>query len=215
MAKIPTTSTTLLRDLARDSQHARWGEFVARYRPMMESYLRERFPAVDADEAVQETLIALIRALPVYRYVPEETGHFRSYLTGIAFVLPTLVVLLLMMFTPLLRTFVYSVSKIKFPALTTTFNGLNNFKKAFSYQGINAVLRKAAVVARSGDMLYGGRLFDDLFYQLLLERNPGLSAQLEREGNARHVHWLACRRAKEDFSDADGLRAAQIMDLRG
>lgn len=83
MAKIPTTSTTLLRDLARDSQHARWGEFVARYRPMMESYLRERFPAVDADEAVQETLIALIRALPVYRYVPEETGHFRSYLTGI------------------------------------------------------------------------------------------------------------------------------------
>ena len=27
MANIPTTSTTLLRDLAQDSQHARWGEF--------------------------------------------------------------------------------------------------------------------------------------------------------------------------------------------
>ena len=26
MANIPTTSTTLLRDLAQDSQHARWGE---------------------------------------------------------------------------------------------------------------------------------------------------------------------------------------------
>ena len=83
MARIPTTSTTLLRDLAQDSQHARWGEFVARYRPMMEAYLRERFPHVDVDDAVQETLIALIKSMPVYRYVPEETGHFHSYLTGI------------------------------------------------------------------------------------------------------------------------------------
>ena len=83
MARIPTTSTTLLRDLAQDSQHARWGEFVARYRPMMEAYLRERFPRVDVDDAVQETLIALIKSMPVYRYVPEETGHFHSYLTGI------------------------------------------------------------------------------------------------------------------------------------
>ena len=39
MAKIPTTSTTLLRDIANDSQHARWGEFVARYRPMMEAFM--------------------------------------------------------------------------------------------------------------------------------------------------------------------------------
>ena len=36
MKIVPTTSTTLLRDLAKDSQHARWGEFVARYRPMMQ-----------------------------------------------------------------------------------------------------------------------------------------------------------------------------------
>lgn len=83
MARLPTTSTTLLRDLAQDSQHARWGELVARYRPMMEAYLRERFPHVDVDDAVQETLIALIKSMPVYRYVPEETGHFHSYLTGI------------------------------------------------------------------------------------------------------------------------------------
>ena len=50
---------------------------------MMEAYLRERFPHVDVDDAVQETLIALIKSMPVYRYVPEETGHFHSYLTGI------------------------------------------------------------------------------------------------------------------------------------
>lgn len=78
-----TTSTTLLRDLARDSQHARWGEFVARYRPMMESFMRERFPSLDADDAIQETLVAVWAALPSYRYAPEEKGHFHNYLTGI------------------------------------------------------------------------------------------------------------------------------------
>ena len=80
---VPETSTTLLRNLARDSRHARWGEFVARYRPMMEAYMREHFPAVDADEAIQQTFVTLIKMLPVYHYSPEETGHFRNYLTGI------------------------------------------------------------------------------------------------------------------------------------
>ena len=81
--KIPTTSTTLLRDLAQDSQHARWSEFVARYRPMMEAYMRNRFPTVDVDDAVQEALIALIKVFPVYKYSPEETGAFHNDLTGI------------------------------------------------------------------------------------------------------------------------------------
>ncbi len=83
MAKIPTTSTTLLRDIANDSQHARWGEFVARYRPIMEAYMRERFPSLDADDVIQETLIAVCAALPSYRYAPEEKGYFHNYLTGI------------------------------------------------------------------------------------------------------------------------------------
>ena len=83
MAKIPTTSTTLLRDVAGDSQHARWTEFAARYRPMMEAYLRERFPSLDADDVIQETLVAVWEALPSYRYVPEEKGRFHNYLTGI------------------------------------------------------------------------------------------------------------------------------------
>ena len=81
--KVPTTSTTLLRDLAQDSQHARWGEFAQRYRPMMEAFMRERFPTVDADDAVQEALIALIKVFPVYKYSPEDTGAFHNYLTGI------------------------------------------------------------------------------------------------------------------------------------
>lgn len=83
MASIPATSTTLLRDLANDSQHARWAEFVTRYRPMMEAFMRERFPSLDADDVIQETLIAVCTALPSYRYVPEEKGYFHNYLTGI------------------------------------------------------------------------------------------------------------------------------------
>lgn len=74
---------TLLRDLAADAQHPRWGEFVARYRPMMEAYLRVAFPMVEADDLIQETLITLVDKLPHYRYVPEENGAFHNYLTGI------------------------------------------------------------------------------------------------------------------------------------
>ncbi len=83
MADIPKTSTTLLRDLASDTQHARWGEFVARYRPMMEAFLRARFPSLEADDLIQETLAALCRILPDYRYEPRAERHFHNYLTGI------------------------------------------------------------------------------------------------------------------------------------
>jgi len=83
MANVPTTSTTLLNELACDSQHARWGEFVARYRPMMQAYMQASFPTLDADDIIQETLIALIEIFPVYHYSPEEKGSFHNYLTGI------------------------------------------------------------------------------------------------------------------------------------
>ena len=83
MAEISTTSTTLLREISGDATHVRWGEFVARYRPMMEAYLREHYPCLDVDDIIQETLIALVAKLPEYRYVPKETGHFHNYLTGI------------------------------------------------------------------------------------------------------------------------------------
>ena len=81
--KPPETSTTLLRDLAASAENARWAEFVTRYRPMMESYMRERFPSVEADEAIAETLISLVDVFGNYRYDPEETGRFHNYLTGI------------------------------------------------------------------------------------------------------------------------------------
>ena len=83
MAIVPETSTTLLKELAVDSQHARWGEFVARYRPAMEAYMREHFPSLEAEDAIQETFIALIGIFPSYRYAPEEKGAFHNYLTGV------------------------------------------------------------------------------------------------------------------------------------
>lgn len=83
MASVPETSTTLLRDLAADTQHVRWTEFYNRYRPLMEEYMGNRFPNLDADEAIQNTLIALTKVLPDYRYVPGEKGAFHNYLIGI------------------------------------------------------------------------------------------------------------------------------------
>lgn len=50
---------------------------------MMLSFMQERFPALDADDIIQETLIALIEIFPVYHYSPEEKGSFHNYLTGI------------------------------------------------------------------------------------------------------------------------------------
>lgn len=79
----PDTSTTLLRDLAGRADHPRWGEFVVRYRPLMESYLHEWFPSLEMDDLIQETFVAIAKTVPDYRYVPDEKGHFHNYLTGI------------------------------------------------------------------------------------------------------------------------------------
>ena len=79
----PTTSTTLLRDIASSAENARWGEFFSRYEPMMKAYLQSRFPGLDADDIVQDTLVALTKVLPQYHYNKEEHGYFHNYLTGI------------------------------------------------------------------------------------------------------------------------------------
>lgn len=61
--QIPETSTTLLRQLAADSQHARWTEFVGRYQPMMMEYLRLHFPKLEAEDIVSETFLAKDKGL--------------------------------------------------------------------------------------------------------------------------------------------------------
>ena len=81
-SQVPDTSTTLLRDVA-DSSHARWSVFYSRYRPMMLTYLRERFPSLDADDIIQETFVALAKILPDYKYDPGKNGAFHNFLTGV------------------------------------------------------------------------------------------------------------------------------------
>ena len=57
--------------------------FYARYQPMMQSYLRARFPSIDADDVIQETFAALAKLLPDYTYDPKKKGSFHNFLTGI------------------------------------------------------------------------------------------------------------------------------------
>ncbi|MDY5955522.1 MAG: sigma-70 family RNA polymerase sigma factor [Kiritimatiellia bacterium] len=57
--------------------------FYSRYQPMMQAYLRARFPSLDADDVIQETFSALAKILPDYQYEPEKNGAFHNFLTGV------------------------------------------------------------------------------------------------------------------------------------
>ena len=83
MANAPATSITLLKGLASGTDNARWAEFFRIYEQPMRSFLQSRFPSVDADDAIQETMVALTRRMPDYHYTPDKNGHFHNYLTGI------------------------------------------------------------------------------------------------------------------------------------
>ena len=83
MSAVPSTRVSLLAAIAGSADSARWEEFAKRYRGAMEAYLTSHFPFLEADEIIQETLIALVNVMPGYRYDPENSGHFRNYLTGI------------------------------------------------------------------------------------------------------------------------------------
>jgi len=50
-----------------------------------------------------------------------------------------------------------------------------------------------------GDMYLGGRLFDDLFYQWLIEQNPDVAAALD-DRDEFYVISHVCRNLKEEFS---------------
>ena len=83
MANAPATSITLLKSLASGTDNARWAEFFRIYEQPMRSFLSARFPSVDADDAIQETMVALTLRMPDYHYTPDRNGHFHNYLTGI------------------------------------------------------------------------------------------------------------------------------------
>ncbi len=83
MGRIPTTSTTLLKQIAVGAEHPRWPEFVAKYRPMLEAHARERFPGVEADDLIQETLLGVMKALPGWVEREDRQGAFHNFLTGV------------------------------------------------------------------------------------------------------------------------------------
>jgi RNA polymerase sigma factor (sigma-70 family) len=80
---VPKTSTTMLRQIAGEAEHPRWAEFVARYRPMLEAFARERFPGVEADDLIQDTLVGVMKALPGYVSREDRPGAFHNFLTGV------------------------------------------------------------------------------------------------------------------------------------
>ena len=83
MSTPPQTRIPLINPIRSRPDSARWTEFFQLYDHPMRAYLASHYPSVDADDIIQETLVALMKALPNYRYDPDRNGHFRNYLTGI------------------------------------------------------------------------------------------------------------------------------------
>lgn len=83
MAIVLNTSISLLKAISNDTATARWTEFFVKYKPIMRSFLVKHFPSLDHDDIIQETMRALVNALPNYHYMPDKKGHFKAYLIGI------------------------------------------------------------------------------------------------------------------------------------
>ena len=84
----PATSPTLLRAIAADPESPRWNDFARLYAPLVRRYLAkarvdfEPIGEADRDDLVQETFLAVARALPGFRYDPAR-GRFRGYLATV------------------------------------------------------------------------------------------------------------------------------------
>ena len=82
----PTTSTTLLRNVAQSAGAVRGDEFARLYEPLLkrfvgrEHYNHQPIPQDQRDDLVQEAYIAILKALPRFRYDPAK-GRFRGYLS--------------------------------------------------------------------------------------------------------------------------------------
>ena len=82
MSSFPTTSTTLLANLAeRESgiDQVEWNRFFALYYPVMVEFARARGAGDDSEDVVQEVLADLVKVFQTGRYVRGK-GQFKSYL---------------------------------------------------------------------------------------------------------------------------------------
>ncbi|MBA7556240.1 Melibiose/raffinose/stachyose import permease protein MelD [subsurface metagenome] len=64
---------------------------------------------------------------------------------GIAFVLPSTLVLLLMMVFPVLQTFIFSFSNIELPYFELSFAGFDNYIKAFSRPEVPLIIKNTII----------------------------------------------------------------------
>jgi multiple sugar transport system permease protein len=71
--------------------------------------------------------------------------RLRRSLPAYIFILPCTLVLLLMMVTPVMRTFLYGFSEIILPQFETRFLGFDNFTRIFSRPEVPGVLRNTAI----------------------------------------------------------------------
>ena len=82
MSSFPTTSTTLLANLAeRESgiDQAEWNRFFALYYPVMVEFARARGAGDDSEDVVQEVFADIVKVFQSGRYVHGK-GRFKSYL---------------------------------------------------------------------------------------------------------------------------------------
>jgi len=84
MVVIPKTSVGLLNAIAVSHESDRWHEFYGLYQPVIAAYIQKNFPSLEADEVIQEAMIAFVKKVPTYRYDPQMKGFFHNYLLGIA-----------------------------------------------------------------------------------------------------------------------------------
>ncbi|MDR0827621.1 MAG: Hsp70 family protein, partial [Desulfovibrio sp.] len=89
-----------------------------------------------------------------------------------------------------------------------------------------ALMQNGRIAASWGDMNFGGRLFDDLFYQWFAEQNKAEAERGERIDGGFYTMTKLCREVKEEFSNvlnddptsnigvqAVGTDGAKIRDL--
>jgi RNA polymerase sigma-70 factor, ECF subfamily len=78
-----TTPATLLEQVRQPGNHAAWERFVRLYTPLLLGFARRQgLQDADAADLVQDIFIALVRAMPEFRY--DANGSFRGWLGAFA-----------------------------------------------------------------------------------------------------------------------------------
>lgn len=74
-------------------------------------------------------------------------------------------------------------------------------------------LESMDVLQNGGDPLLGGRLFDDLLFQVFCRGDELFRRDARGCGYEYYLHWIQCKAEKERFSDAVGLDGADGVSL--